>query len=70
MRALQDPGDLLADPLERPADRGLRRPGGLKLGDQLAGLLHVGVDRQAVVSPQRDREVGVNCGDWVVWQRL
>ena len=55
--ALEDPRDLLADPLERPADRRLGRPRRLQLGDELAGLLHVRVDREAVISAQRDRKM-------------
>ena len=59
VRALEDPGDLLADALERAAHGRLGRPRGLQLGDELAGPLDVGVDRDPVVAAQDDREVDV-----------
>ena len=57
--SLEDPRHLLPHPLERPADRRLRRARRLQLGNELTGLLHVRVDGEAVVAPQRDREMHV-----------
>ncbi len=70
VRSLQDPRDLLADALQRAPDRGLGRPRRLQFGDQLAGLLDIGVDRDAVIAAQRHREVDV-CRERhrIVWQR-
>ena len=68
--ALEDPRHLLADPLERSADRRVGRAGRLQLGDELARLLHVGVDGEPVVPAQRGREVDVGHGrNGVVGQR-
>ena len=60
VRALQDPRDLLAHPLERPAHRRLRRPRRLQLGHEPAGLAHVLVNGHAVVPAQHGWEVSVD----------
>src|ERR1700727_143955 len=70
MRALKDPGDLLADPLQRLANRGLGRTRRLQLGDQLTGLLDIGINRQAVVPAERYGEVGVHGCDRVIRQGI
>ena len=59
MRPLEDPGDLLADALERAAYGRLGRARGLQLGDELAGLSDVRVDGDPVIAPQGDRKVHV-----------
>ena len=58
--ALQNARDLLPEPLERSAHRRLRGAGGVELGHELTGLLHVGIDREPVVAAHGDREVGVH----------
>jgi hypothetical protein len=50
MRSLEDPGDLLSEPLERAPDRRVGRSGRLQLRDQLARVPHILVDREPIVS--------------------
>ena len=57
---VEDPGDLLSDSLERSADSGVGRAGGLDLGHELARLLDVRVDREPVIAAERDREVRIS----------
>ena len=54
--ALENAARLLADLIERPADGGLGRATGLEVGDHALDPFDVGVDRLAVVAPQRERE--------------
>ncbi len=57
--ALKDPGDLLADALERAPHGSVGRAPSLEIGDQLVRTAHVRIDRHRVVSTARPREVGV-----------
>src|SRR5262249_53072693 len=70
VRTLKDARDLLSDPLERSAHGRLRRSRRLQLGDQLTGLLDIGVDRQPIVSAERYGKVGMHGRDRVVRQGL
>jgi hypothetical protein len=54
--ALQDAACLLADPVQRVLDRGLRGAAHLQLGDYLIHLLDVLVDEATVIAADRRRE--------------
>ena len=70
MRALEDPGDLLAHALQGPPHGGLGRARRLQLGDELTGLAYVCVDREAVIAAKGERELDVGDGGHrIVWKR-